>query len=388
MLLQTFECPPLFWISSAKRRYETENSRGTTIEEDVLLAIYISRVVAINIYSILETTMKYATRILFAAAVAALGIKADVSDGSGSGDSESYSDSVSVPKENKNNRFERIAASYGKKGGLIRLCMDGDACTQLMQLKLWKLVEVDEEGEKVLQAKNFNQADYEWSAPAYTLDYNDTKVSMKVGFNARLAFKNSIQAETDFQFSSEIFFQDRQVEYEGTGEYFNVSAGALKFSVNITNWPWQDPANRLKFGIRLKIKTKRGRNANRNPKKRRRGAAKRAIDRLSLGDGVYLDSNEMCVLDGNIGTVATKTDAPSDESDSLDIDWEFPYFENNMYYDPVLGESADEIESEEEDIPEEEDETTPAPTPAPTDGAAYPFITLTSIVFAIAFFFN
>ena len=306
-------------------------------------------------------------------------------DGSGSGsDSGTSSEYSHKPK-----RSSRIAAQYGSKGGMIRFCLDGEDCNQLMQMKLNRLYEVDVNGSDAgNKAENFNKADYEWLAPEDIHDTYGTKVSTRVKLLAYVRvgkIKDDLYA--NFSMTTEVFYENATVEYAGSS--FDVMEGALKFSINVTDWPWKDPNGELKFGVKLKIKTKKGKDAKNKPdRKKIRGDSKVPVERLDLGDNMYLDSPETCILDyDNYDNVTTTTEAAAD-SDGISIDWTFPHFDTNMYYDPAMGDASDPQVEDVDDGPNDGDGdgpiNDPTPSPAPKEASSSSTARSTAAVLFVA----
>lgn len=239
---------------------------------------------------------------------------------------------------------------YGSQGNKIALCIDGDECNRLMQMKLNRLFEIDANGTDVGNAaKNFNNPNfvsYDWSAPEdILLDDNSTDV---IGTRIRLDTDLLIGKLKDGKYASftlitDFFYNDTEVNYGN--ETINVAAGSMKFSILVGNWPWASEDNGLAFGVKLKVKTRTGKDAPNNPKRRQRennGTASIIIEQLELGDGMFIDSPLTAIIDDeSFGSVTTTVEAATDD-DGISIDWILPHFNTTLYYDPVMAEGQEQ----------------------------------------------
>ncbi|KAL9186544.1 hypothetical protein ACHAXT_005782 [Thalassiosira profunda] len=240
---------------------------------------------------------------------------------------------------------DRVAIQHAQRGGMVRFCLDGKDCSHMMQMKLSRLYEVDDEGGSVgNNALNFNTADYVWEDPEYVMDDANNTLSVRQKIEARVGVgtgKPSDWPMANFTLTTEVFYADAVVEYGNAT--LNATAGALKFSIEVADWPWKDDnkSNGLKFGVRLKVKTREGNEASDNPPRLELdGGGNATIERLELGDGMHVDSPDFCILDyGEGGSVTTSVEPASDE-DGISIDWRFPHFDEHLYYDPLLGDDS------------------------------------------------
>ena len=83
-----------------------------------------------------------------------------------------------------------MSIQHGSNGNIVRFCLDNDEdCNHMMQIKLNRLFEVDENGNGVSnKAQNFNAADYSWSDPEYKVDDADNSsiISVRERMDARV----------------------------------------------------------------------------------------------------------------------------------------------------------------------------------------------------------
>ena len=208
----------------------------------------------------------------------------------------------------------------------------GDACNHYAMLQLDRLVEVDQNGTNVgHKAQNFNQAEYTWHEPE---DTNDTNITRKQLDAYVSVGKTKDNLFANFSMVTEVFHTETVIEY--ANETLVVPSNSFKFSINVSDWPWKDDnkENGLSFGVKLKVKTRHGQNAT----KLQGNSTGKSLD---FGDGMFMDSPSLCIVDGGIfANVSTTTSATVDGQ--IDIDWEFPHFENQLYYDPIIGDLSDD----------------------------------------------
>jgi hypothetical protein len=245
-----------------------------------------------------------------------------------------------LPKKN-NERGPRGGFGLQKQGGRLQLCPSGDCTETVLDITMEKMVELDDAGKPTQQrVKNFKTMDFVWSAPVTTLNEEGVNVTTSE-FEAILPVE---KADTNITYKAKVDF------YQGNGTALNgeqvidVPAGALKFGVWIESWPFLSDNNTLHLGLNVKTRNKKGESKPKADLKRGRGRDKK-IERLDLGDSLFLDSPILAEVDGEMKNISTTITA--NEGFVL-IEYEFPKF-SKMYYDPVLGsdESEDDITSNE-----------------------------------------
>lgn len=259
----------------------------------------------------------------------------------------------SKPKKRKGKARLKLSS----QGHKIALCIDGDECNRLMQMKLSRLYEVDVNGTDVGNAaKNFNNqkfVSYNWSVPEDILlgDNNTDVIGSRVQLDTDLLVgKPNDGKYATFSLITDMFHNDTEVIYGN--ETINVLAGSMKFSLLVGNWPWADENNGLSFGVKLKAKTRTGKDASNNPKRRQRrnnGTDSIVIEQLELGDGMFIDSPLNAIIDDEIfGDVTTTVEAATDD-DGISIDWILPHFSSSLYYDPIMAEGQEQLQQQDED---------------------------------------
>ena len=257
---------------------------------------------------------------------------------------------------------EQMSIQHGSKGNHVRFCLDNDEdCNHMMQMKLNRLFEVDENGNGVSnKAQNFNAAVYSWSDPEYKVDDADNSsiISVRERMDARVRVgKPNDNMFANFSMTVEVYFSDTIIHY--ANDTINITAGEMKFSIEIEDWPWKDTSNFLSFGAKVKVKTRLGNDIQGNATDRLElelgnSGGNMAIERFELGDDMFIDSPYPVILDyNNIAQTVVETGSLGD--DGIEIDWTFPHFDEHLHYDPVMGDRLLEVE-------------TSSPTSTPTVG--------------------
>lgn len=127
-------------------------------------------------------------------------------------------------------------------------------------------------------------------------------------------------------------------------ETITVRSGAeVKFDVDIQGWPFQDSTNTLEMDVRL-ISVNRVltlRNDNTTKTQTTSVAYKDPADEtLSSREHSYMIVPTEAVVDGVTKTIDTQVKEAGNQQHILLI---FPYFQNSLHYDPVLGLSEAEL---------------------------------------------
>ncbi|KAJ0389875.1 hypothetical protein P43SY_010886 [Pythium insidiosum] len=170
-----------------------------------------------------------------------------------------------------------------------------------------------------------------------------------------------------------------------------VPAGALKFTITMSDWPFQSTNNSVRFAVKLAARGKDGK-ARDKPTKKARGDSDdlKKINRVDMGEGMFMDAPAIAVLDG-----ASKDITATVETVGKDIEyvWVFPYFNKTLYYDPVMGSedpsaqptTGDEVEEVGATPQPTSPPVAPTPTPTPTSAAATAWTSVASATLAGAF---
>ncbi|GLE06079.1 hypothetical protein PINS_up015290 [Pythium insidiosum] len=150
-----------------------------------------------------------------------------------------------------------------------------------------------------------------------------------------------------------------------------VPAGALKFTVTLSDWPFAASTNSVRLALTLSARGKDGKKRGKPQKKPRGDSDKlKKIDRVDMGEGMFMDAPALAVLDG-----VSKDINATVESDDKGIEyvWVFPYFNRTLYYDPVVGsEDPSAQPTDGTDVGDDVGSTpsTAPSTPAPTKSSA------------------
>ncbi|ETV96765.1 hypothetical protein H310_10073 [Aphanomyces invadans] len=202
------------------------------------------------------------------------------------------------------------------------------------KLNLARLYEVDATGQDASnKAENFNKADGVWSAPVS---------SSRDGVNTTTYTYSTVVAVGKPKDAKTAQFNMTAVVYDTNGtawngnQTVNVAAGAIKFSISLGPWPFLADTNKLRFGVRVETKSKNETTPKSKGEKHegKRDPKNGKIDRMDLGDTMYLDSPAQAVVDGANVEIWSNVDA---SPDGAIVQWEFPHYTNTLYYDPVLG---------------------------------------------------
>jgi hypothetical protein len=253
----------------------------------------------------------------------------------------------SRPNTENNGLLKYGSQSQGHK---ITLCVDGaDVCNRSMEMKLSRLLEVDNNGTDVGNAaKNFNNpnfVNYNWSTPERILDEQNVSIGTRVRLDTDLLIgKPKDENYASFSLITELFSNDTTVIY--ANETIEVAKNAMKFSILCSEWPFVSDLNSLAFGIKLRVKTRSGKDVPDSPRRRQRNSSNEStsivIETLDLGDGMFLDSPLVAIIDDEFaGNVTTTIEAATDDS-GISIDWILPHFNVSLFYDPIMAEGPEE----------------------------------------------
>lgn len=257
-------------------------------------------------------------------------------------------------------RAGRIAAKYGNRGGMVRFCFDEEICKNVIQLKLFKLVERTSGGSVVQKSENFANSDYEWTAPQVETVNGTERIRVEMKSNVSVGSPN-LDQNAEFEFHSFVY-KTNGTAINGN-QTLDIPKNSLKFSIKVKNWPWKSTDNVLTFGVALLSKTKRGGPGRKSPLRKKGRGRKGKVSRFELGDGSFLDSPEQCECDGK--AVELKETLTEDIGNKgVMMSWTFPHFENAVYYDPVLGStSSEEAQSDDNDDDSSSGSSSPASMP-------------------------
>lgn len=250
----------------------------------------------------------------------------------------------------------KIRARYGKKGGKIQLCMD-PLCKSQIRMTLDRMEEQDSNGVMIQVAQPFNASDFSWSDPVSDTSVDGVK-TINVSFQTMV---NVGQATTQLTVETWLFLNDGKAP-DGD-DWIDVPAGALKFTITVEDWPWQDTSHTLAFGVDIDVTEKstastRHSKHKHNPQGRRRGKT------MKLGDDKFMEAPETYHVDKNATSsgvaLPLKIKKKPKGKDVVSVDWVFPYFKKVLVFNAILGDetiTAEDVSSlVAEGVEEEKDE--------------------------------
>jgi len=226
-------------------------------------------------------------------------------------------------------------ASMSYDGSLFKLCPDNGVCSAAhFILKFQYLVEIDEFGNEIVdrRAYNFVNYDYTWTNPILETDENGanrTKSSTSYSFkiNNDPSQLSTMELTTYLYHGASTSVHANQV--------MDIPIDNLKFTLKIGNWPFLDNNNKLRFAMRLKVKTRNGRTIEAEDIIEKAVGNNTGIVQYDMGENAFVNSPVVCDVDGNVGTVIPKYESRTDEA--YDLIWDFPHYSNTLVYDPVIG---------------------------------------------------
>ena len=249
---------------------------------------------------------------------------------------------MTIDAENHKDNKKNAVVKYGKLGHKVEFCIDGDQCNQLMRMKFNRLFEVDANGTEVgNKAQNFNVAEYIWTPSEYTMDENGTNVSTRVRKSKILCMQISRCSQKSF--TKTLKWSMGMKRYSRTTEPSNFPStsqiGRGKMAPRKTAWV---------LGLNSKSKRKEERTLQTiQSEQSTQKATNVEVERMDLGDGMFMDSPSNCIIDYEVLDNVTTSIEPATTDDGISIDWIFPYFEKNLYYDPMMGDNS-EVDGDEE----------------------------------------
>lgn len=241
----------------------------------------------------------------------------------------------------------KTAANFANSAAKIELCPSGDCENgQLITLSMSKLEELGTDDKTVQKVANFASLDGSWS-DFVTVEIDGVE-AMTTSYVTDITVDNVVE-KVKFNLTATIYMAN------GTAlngnQTIDVPAGALKFSVTIGKWRFKSDENRLQFGVELKArgKDKAEKGA---PTKGKKGGNHTNIERVSMGEGMFMDAPTLAVVDGVDTNISSEIVTKNKKTEFV---WVFPAFTNEVYYDPVTG-------SEDVSATPTTDESSPSPT--------------------------
>jgi len=198
------------------------------------------------------------------------------------------------------------------------------------------LLESTPSGEQV-QMVDLGRASVVWQTPSVLQDETTSDYEA-------VSFTHLLNEHTTFAFAAKLFKADGGLPY-GPAK-LQVLKNELEFSINVTSWPFRAPENTLTYGITVDSrgggKSKRGKLPTLDDAKRRRGKDPSAYSKPqkeALFDTGNLLAPTTALVDGverDITIQINEKPGPKGKSGKTLITFQFPSFQQNLYYDPIL----------------------------------------------------
>ncbi|EGZ06093.1 hypothetical protein PHYSODRAFT_246550 [Phytophthora sojae] len=184
----------------------------------------------------------------------------------------------------------KTAANFDVQGVQMEVCPSGDSQTgKYMRLSVTSLTELDTSGAVVASVDNVSSTTF-----VSTLEVGVAKT--QVAFNL----------------TASVYQGNATVPYGS--QTIPVPAGALKFTADIAGWP--KPVKK--------------------PKNVSDSVGDADIERVDLGDSMFMDVPSLVILDGGVEESLLNVSVVEAAGDTS-LEWIFPSFSTSLHYDPVLG---------------------------------------------------
>ncbi len=219
---------------------------------------------------------------------------------------------------------------------------------RFVQLKMNRLREIDSSGQQTLnKVSSFASQDFTWSEPVET-DVNGSDSGTAVR-GTRVSFSAPVRIGGNGPNAPTANFTMTTITYHKSGttqngnDTISVPEGALKFTIEIAGWPFLDINNSLGFGIDVRVGNSTFQLGNETQ-------AESNNFRFDFVDGLSIDVPTTAVIDGIQANISAALESTTN---GYSLDWEFPSFNESLFYDPVVGEnlgsgSSDKNENESE----------------------------------------
>jgi hypothetical protein len=223
-----------------------------------------------------------------------------------------------------------------KAGGRLRLCPTGDCSQSVIDIAMERLIEIDAEGNLTEnRAKTFKSTEYSWSTPVSALNEEGVNVTTS-SFDALVPV-----GDVNVTYKAQVAFYAQNGTALNGKQVIDIPAGGLKFAVWIENWPFLNEKNKVRLGLRVMTRNKKGEEKSTGEKIKERKGRDRLIERVNLGDSMFLDSPVLAEIDKQMQNI---TSYIAEQEGFVMIEYEFPKFKT-LYYDPVM--SSEEALDEE-----------------------------------------
>jgi hypothetical protein len=214
--------------------------------------------------------------------------------------------------------IKRPLKSLGKdillagKSGVIKIADPQNKYTIVRFRRL-----IDSDGQK---AKDFEDAEWSWTAP------QDTIVGGLKAKNFSASLGNTIgNASVELSVYAIVFDESGTVDY--AGQRVQVYPGAVKISYLVNKWPFKSTNSSLFYAVTLSSSGKGVANSNFT---------------LNVGNGLF-NMPPFAIVDGQVKEIKIRylVDDDSDNGTQAGVIFEFPYFNESLYYDPVSSLNAE-----------------------------------------------
>lgn len=234
------------------------------------------------------------------------------------------------------------------RSGQLRFCKLDDyeatSCQEgrFVQLKMNRLREIDSSGQQTSnKVSSFASQDFTWTEPVETnvngsgSDSGTTVRGTHVSFSAPVKVGgNGPNAPTANFTMTTITYHENGTTQNGN-DTISVPEGALKFTIEMAGWPFLDTNNSLEFGIDVRVGNSTLQMIGNETQVEAELAESNNL-RFDFADGLSIDVPTTALIDGiqtNISTALEST------ASGYSLDWEFPSFNESLFYDPVVGEN-------------------------------------------------
>eukprot|EP00986_Skeletonema_menzelii_P009536 scaffold4365_cov147-Skeletonema_menzelii.AAC.4 len=233
---------------------------------------------------------------------------------------------------------------------------------RFVQLKMDRLREINSsEGQQTPnKVSAFASQDFMWSEPVETdVNGNDSETvrGTLVSFSSPVRIGgNGPNAPTANFTMTTITYHENGTAQNGNDTIF-VPEGALKFTIEIDGWPFLDTENSLEFGVDVRVG-----NDTLQQLGNRTGTEPNNL-RFDFADGLSIDVPTTALIDGMQTNISATLESTTD---GYSLDWEFPSFNESLFYDPVVGENLRSVGSGGEYNENESPDTT-MPSSSPSE---------------------
>ncbi|KAG6584726.1 Multidrug resistance-associated protein 1 [Phytophthora cinnamomi] len=230
----------------------------------------------------------------------------------------------------------KTSANFDDAGAKMEVCPTGDCSKgKFMRLTVTSLGELDSTGKdvsnKTLTLTDFNTTDASWT--------NITTVLIDgVNISSTSYVSTFTVGEDSVLFNLTASIPEANATLTYGSQTITVPAGALKFTVDITGWKFENTDNSLALAISLDAKGPNGKKLGKPEKKPKGHGPNSTIERVDMGDSMFMDAPTIVILDDKETNVTNSSVV--EDKDGVSFQWVFPSFQTSLHYDPVLGDDS------------------------------------------------